>query len=171
MDTGVDETSMFPTWFRSLSLAYISKVLMRFIHSLNSNGNLLIDPDISFGIIRFEGEKRYFILDNPESITLKAVRSVKWSMLIELVSRTIQPVFFLILARLLTPDDFGLASAATIVISFSQLFWDAGLSKALIQTNEEMVSAANVVFWVNAALGVVIYVILFAGAPLIAFIF
>jgi O-antigen/teichoic acid export membrane protein len=106
-----------------------------------------------------------------ETVTDKAKRSVKWSVLNELVSRTIQPVIFLVLARLLTPDDFGLASAATIVINFSQMLWDAGLGKALIQTKEDLEQAADVVFWVNAALGVTIYAILFTTAPLIAIFF
>ena len=110
-------------------------------------------------------------MGNSESVNSKAVHSVKWSVLIEVITRTIQPIFFLVLARLLTPDDFGLASAATIVISFSQIFWDAGLGKALIQTKEEVASAANVVFWANAILGVIIYAILFTGAPLIAAFF
>jgi teichuronic acid exporter len=106
-----------------------------------------------------------------ETIKLKATRSVKWSVLIEIVSRTLQPVVILILTRLLSPNDFGLASAATIVINFSQLFWDAGLGKALIQTKEDPKLAANVVFWMNVALGLTIYFILFITAPLIALFF
>jgi PST family polysaccharide transporter len=106
-----------------------------------------------------------------ESIIQQAKRSVKWSVLIEVVSRTAQPVIFLVLARLLTPSDFGLSSAAAIVIGFSQMLWDAGLGKALVQTKEDVDSAANVVFWVNSALGAVIYVTLFAAAPWIAAFF
>jgi O-antigen/teichoic acid export membrane protein len=106
-----------------------------------------------------------------DSLKLKATRSIKWTVLIEIVSRTIQPIVFLILARLLSPDDFGLASAATVVINFSQLFWDAGLGKALIQTKENLDQAANVVFWTNAVLGVTIYIILYFSAPFIALFF
>lgn len=110
-------------------------------------------------------------MSNSEIIKHKATRSIKWSVLNEIVSRTFQPVVFLILARLLSPNDFGLASAATIVINFSQLFWDAGLGKALIQTKEDPELAANVVFWMNVALGLTIYLILFITAPLIALFF
>ena len=72
--------------------------------------------------------------DSNQNITAKAVRSLKWSTLTEVVSRTAGPIIFVVLARLLTPDDFGVMATAMIAISFSQMFWDAGLSKALIQT-------------------------------------
>ena len=106
-----------------------------------------------------------------ESITTKATQSLKWSALMEIVSRTAQPVIFVILARLLTPNDFGVVATAMIAISFSQMFWDAGLSKALIQTREAPEEAAHVVFWTNVVLGLAIYLLLFFMAPAIALFF
>lgn len=103
-----------------------------------------------------------------DSITAKATKSVKWSALTEVVSRTASPIIFVILARLLTPADFGVVATAMIAISFAQMFWDAGLSKALIQTREAPEDAAHVVFWTNIFLGVLIYLILFISAPAIA---
>lgn len=97
--------------------------------------------------------------------------SLKWSALMEIVSRTAQPLIFIILARLLTPDDFGVLATAMIAISFSQMFWDAGLSKALIQMKESPEEAGHVVFWTNICLGLLIYIILFAMAPAIALFF
>lgn len=102
------------------------------------------------------------------SATAKAVNSVKWSALMEIVSRTASPIIFVILARLLTPADFGIVATVMIAISFSQMFWDAGLSKALIQTNEQPEEAAHVVFWTNTFLGILIYVLLAALAPWLA---
>jgi len=102
------------------------------------------------------------------SIVTRAASSVKWSALTEVVSRTAQPIIFVILARLLSPDDYGVVATASIAITFSQMFWDAGLSKALIQTKEAVVEAADVVFWTNVALGVALYLALFAGASWIA---
>jgi PST family polysaccharide transporter len=105
------------------------------------------------------------------SITGKAVGSLKWSALMEVVSRTAQPIIFVILARLLAPNDFGVVATAMIAISFSQMFWDAGLSKALIQTQEAPEDAAHVVFWTNVVLGLLIYLLLFFTAPAIALFF
>jgi O-antigen/teichoic acid export membrane protein len=98
----------------------------------------------------------------------KATKAVKWAVLTEIVSRTAQPIVFIVLAKLLTPDDFGVVGTAMIAIAFCQMFWDAGLSKALVQTKEAHLDAAHVVFWTNLAMGLLIYAILFAGAPLIA---
>jgi O-antigen/teichoic acid export membrane protein len=106
-----------------------------------------------------------------EPVTQKAAGSVKWSALMEVVSRTASPIMFVILARLLTPEDFGVVSIAMIAISFSQMFWDAGLEKALIQTKEVPEKAADVVFWTNLVLGIVTYIILFLIAPWLATFF
>jgi PST family polysaccharide transporter len=109
--------------------------------------------------------------DSNQNITAKAVRSLKWSALTEVVSRTAGPIIFVVLARLLTPDDFGVMATAMIAISFSQMFWDAGLSKALIQTKACPEEAAHVVFWTNVILGLLIYLLLFIAAPAIALFF
>ena len=106
-----------------------------------------------------------------QNITTKAVGSLKWSALTEIAARTAQPIIFVVLARLLAPTDFGVLATAMIVISFVQMFWDAGLSKALIQTKEVPENAAHVVFWTNLTLGIIIYTLLFAAAPYIAFFF
>ena len=106
-----------------------------------------------------------------EAVKIKAIASVKWSALTEVVSRAVTPITFVILARILTPQDFGIIAIAQIAISFCYLFWDAGLQKALIQTREPLEKAANVVFWINLILGLAIYAILFATAPLLATFF
>ncbi len=109
--------------------------------------------------------------EQKRNITAKAVGSLKWSALMEIVSRTASPITFVVLARLLTPADFGVMATAMISISFSQMFWDAGLSKALIQTEAAPEDAAHVVFWTNVLLGLLIYALLFLAAPTIAFFF
>jgi O-antigen/teichoic acid export membrane protein len=103
-----------------------------------------------------------------ESVFRRAQASLKWSIFTELVSRTAQPIVFVILAKLLTPEDYGVVGTAMIAIAFCQMFWEAGLGKALIQIKESPLEAAQVVFWTNLALGGVIYVLLFVSAPAIA---
>lgn len=106
-----------------------------------------------------------------ETIAVKAARSMKWSVLTEVVSRSVTPLTFIALARILAPQDFGVVAVAQIAISFCSLFWDAGLEKALIQTKEPLDKAANVVFWTNIILGLVIYCILFTISPLLSVFF
>jgi len=62
----------------------------------------------------------------------RAIKSVKWSALGEIASRSIQPIVTLILARLLTPADFGVVGIAMIAIGLAQIFQDFELRKTLI---------------------------------------
>ncbi|HWQ46887.1 MAG TPA: lipopolysaccharide biosynthesis protein [Longilinea sp.] len=110
-------------------------------------------------------------MDNSNFIITKAIKNIKWSASIELATRIISPLLLIILARLLAPGDFGLVSTATIAITFFQIFWDAGLSKALVQNNELHSGAANVVFWTNLVFSIVVYVVLFFSASAIASFF
>ncbi|MEM9089112.1 MAG: lipopolysaccharide biosynthesis protein [Cyanobacteria bacterium P01_F01_bin.53] len=84
------------------------------------------------------------------------VRALKWSFLSEIAAKAVQPLVFVVLARLLTPEDYGVVASATMVISFSQMFWEAGMGKAIIQYQGERNIAANAAFWVNNALGIVV---------------
>lgn len=82
--------------------------------------------------------------------------ALKWSFLSELAAKAIQPVVFIVLARLLTPEDFGVMTAAMMVIAFSQIFWEAGMGKALIQRQTYIEEAANAAFMINIGLGILI---------------
>ena len=92
----------------------------------------------------------------------------KWSAASEIISRAIQPIIFILLARLLKPEDFGVMSAALMVIGFSQIFWEAGMAKSLIQRQTNIDDASNVAFWVNLVLGFVVAVILYFAAGIVA---
>jgi O-antigen/teichoic acid export membrane protein len=105
------------------------------------------------------------------SVKKRAVKSVKWTFLMEVVGRGTQPIITLILARLLTPADFGLIGMCMVVISLTLVFQNFGLDRALIQREEGISEAANVAFWANLLLSVVLYLILFLSAPLIATFF
>ena len=97
--------------------------------------------------------------------------ALKWSFLSELAVKAIQPMVFIVLARLLTPEDFGVMTAAMMVIAFSQIFWEAGMGKALIQRQTQIEEAANAAFMINIGLGVVIACLLYLFAQPIAQIF
>jgi len=102
---------------------------------------------------------------------MSLIRSLKWSFFAELVSKAITPVVFIVLARLLSPEDFGVMAAALMVIAFSQIFWEAGMGAALIQRQTDVKDAANVTFWINIGLGCVIAVVLYVASESIASVF
>jgi len=106
--------------------------------------------------------------DSGASLREQVLRASVWSTLAELCARVFPPLVFVVVARLLGPADYGVASAGLIVLSFTQTFWDAGLGRALIQYPGELTSASNVVFWTNAALAAVVYAVLWVLAPWIA---
>jgi O-antigen/teichoic acid export membrane protein len=99
---------------------------------------------------------------------MNAHNALKWSFLSELSSKAVQPLVFIVLARLLTPEDYGVVASATMVISFSQIFWEAGMSKSIIQYQGDRNTAANVGFWINIFLGVFVAFILVVTSDVIA---
>ena len=68
-----------------------------------------------------------------ENIKKDTLKGVKWTAIEKIALQGIQFVIGLILARLLTPSDFGLVGMLAIFISVSQTFVDGGFSNALIR--------------------------------------
>jgi PST family polysaccharide transporter len=104
----------------------------------------------------------------PDSWDSQAIRAVRWATLGEILPKLAAPISLIVLARLLSPEDFGVVAAATVVVSFSQLFWDAGLTKALIHRQGDIASASQTVFWTNLAIACVICAGVYPAAPWIA---
>ena len=70
------------------------------------------------------------MLDTKMSGTI--VNSVKWSSLTEIATKLITPITAMILARLLTPSEFGVIATVNMTISFADVFTDAGFQKYII---------------------------------------
>ena len=68
-----------------------------------------------------------------EDIKKDTLKGVKWTAIEKIALQGIQFVIGLILARLLSPSDFGLVGMLAIFISISQTFIDGGYSNALIR--------------------------------------
>jgi O-antigen/teichoic acid export membrane protein len=92
----------------------------------------------------------------------------KWAFLASLVSRFAPPLFTIVLARILTPEDFGLLAVAMVVIAFVTLFQDLGLKQALVQRREIDDGLLGMVFRATAAFGLAWFAALFLAAPLFA---
>lgn len=88
-----------------------------------------------------------------------------------IIPKIITPLTMLAIAKILAPEVFGLLSTAMIVISFSQMFWEAGMTKALINIKENVDESANSVFYFNSAISIIIYTIIFFLSPLLAVYF
>ncbi|MEL6495643.1 MAG: lipopolysaccharide biosynthesis protein [Cyanobacteria bacterium J06623_7] len=73
-----------------------------------------------------------------------------------------------LLARLLTPNDYGLIGMATPMIGFVQLFKDLGLSTATIQRDEINHRQVSTLFWINLGVSAIISLVFAALAPVAA---
>jgi PST family polysaccharide transporter len=73
----------------------------------------------------------------------------------------------IVLARLLTPQDFGLIGMVTVVISFAAIFKDAGLSMATVQKAHITEEQINTLFWVNVLISTILGLGIIACAPLV----
>ena len=68
-----------------------------------------------------------------EDLNKKIGRATKWSSITEIIAKLISPLVNMLLARLLVPSAFGAVTTITMVISFAEVFTDAGFQKYLIQ--------------------------------------
>jgi len=71
------------------------------------------------------------------------------------------------LARLLSPEDFGLQGMVLALTSFVGLFRDAGLSMATVQREAVQHEQASTLFWVNVIIGLALTILVAAAAPLL----
>jgi PST family polysaccharide transporter len=76
-----------------------------------------------------------------------------------------------IMARLLTPADFGLIAMAGAVTAFIGLFTDLGLSAATVQRTSVSHDLVSTLFWVNLGAGLLLMLTAFAAAPVAAWFF
>ncbi len=79
----------------------------------------------------------------------------------------VQTATTMVLARLLSPQDFGLMGMVVVVTGFLALFRDAGLGMATIQRLEVTHEQTSTLFWINVAVGAILATLCVALAPLV----
>ena len=75
------------------------------------------------------------------------------------------------LARLLTPEDFGLIAMVTAVVGFLATFKDAGLSAATVQREDLREEQVSLLFWLNVAVSFALMLVIAAVSPLVAWFY
>ncbi len=103
-----------------------------------------------------------------DSIKNKAVKGIGWSIVDNISGSGITFIVGIILARILSPAEFGVIGILTILIAVSNSIVDSGFSNALIRKKDANEIDYNTVFYVNVVLGGVMYLILFFSSPAIA---
>lgn len=102
------------------------------------------------------------------SLKQKTVTSMIWGFLQRFVTMGVSFISNIILARLLTPDDYGCIGMLMIFIALSNTFIDGGFGSALIQKKRPTSEDYSTIFYWNIFLSIVLYGVLYLCSPFIA---
>jgi PST family polysaccharide transporter len=116
--------------------------------------------------------QRYFE-DHKESGKLgsEALRGGMASVAIQYGNGALQLAAAVVLARLLTPDDFGLVAIITVITSFAPLLIDFGLGDATAQRSKITQGQVSSLFWLSTGAGLAIAILLAITGPFIAWLY
>ncbi len=102
------------------------------------------------------------------SLKQKTFKGIIWSAVERFSTQGVQFLFGIVLARMLTPSDYGAIAMLTIFLAISQTFIDSGFGNALIRKLDRTEKDKSTVFFFNLFMAIICYVVLFIAAPFIA---
>jgi PST family polysaccharide transporter len=102
------------------------------------------------------------------SLKNKAVKGFAWNMLQGTGTQIISFVVFLVLARLLDPESFGLVAMATVALAFFRVFKEFGFATAIIQRKKLESGHIDTAFWTDILVNSIMMTITFLSAKGIA---
>jgi O-antigen/teichoic acid export membrane protein len=107
----------------------------------------------------------------PGRLGRTAARAVLWNYLSFASGKLLVLVTMAVLARLLTPQDFGIVAFATVAVTYLGVLQDLGLGGAVIQRRDDTEEAAQTVYVLNLGVGALLTVITALSAPAVAAFF
>ena len=111
------------------------------------------------------------LLSPGEALSQRVVRGGIWVFALQIASQALILLRTIVLARVLTPGDFGLMGIALLAISALETFSETGFRTALIQKKEDAEDYLDIAWTVSALRGLVLFAILYLAAPYIALFF
>lgn len=102
------------------------------------------------------------------SLKKKAVASSMWASIQQFGRMGISFVANLVMARLLTPEDYGAIGMLMVFVALSMIFVDSGFANALIQKPNPSEEDYSTIFFFNLMVAVVLYFVLFFASPAIS---
>lgn len=103
-----------------------------------------------------------------ESLKDKTVKGVFWGSVERFSGQGIQFLVLIVMARLLTPKDYGLIGMITVFTSIAQTLIDSGFSQALIRKQNRTNVDNSTTLYFNIAVGVFVYALFYSIAPIVA---
>lgn len=107
-------------------------------------------------------------MSSEKNLKQKATSSMLWTAIQKYSTMVIQFVSGIILARLLTPHDYGCIGMLSIFMVLAEAFIDGGFGSALIQKKTPTQTDYSTIFYWNCIMALLMYVALFFSAPAIA---
>jgi len=105
------------------------------------------------------------------TLSQKVVRSGFWVFFLRMINRGFSFIRLIILARILSPSDFGLMGIALLTISILETFTQTGFQSALIQKKEDIQPYLDTAWTFLILRGIILFIILYLIAPFVAFFF
>ena len=105
------------------------------------------------------------------NIKQETLSGAKWTMINKCVMQPVNFVYFMVLARLITPAEFGVLSLTGIFFALANSLKEAGLGAALIRKQDRTEADCSTVFWFNIAANVLIALVFWLVAPWFAVFF
>lgn len=117
-----------------------------------------------------EKELEYIVENERNSMSIKnqAAKGVMWNTIERFSTQGMQFVLTIVIARILSPDDYGLVAMLGIFMAVAQTFVDSGFGNALIQKKNRTEVDYSTTFYFNIVISVFIYLLFFVSAPWIS---
>lgn len=104
----------------------------------------------------------------PSDLKKKTAKGMLWSAVERFSTQGFQFLFGILLARLLTPNDYGMIAMLTIFLAICQTFIDSGFANAIIRKIDRTEKDMATMFFFNIGMSLVCYAIIYLSAPFIA---
>ena len=102
------------------------------------------------------------------SLKQTAAAGVKWTGSTAVTTTALQFIRLAVLARLLSPSDFGLMAMIMIVVGLAQSFSDMGISNAIIHRQDINAQQLSSLYWLNVIAGILVFFLVLFVTPVIA---
>lgn len=102
------------------------------------------------------------------SLKKQSMSAFVWKLLERAGNQLVQIVVQIVMARLLAPEQFGALAIILVFVNLGNVFVQSGLPTAIIQTPRLESSDASTAFWLSLSISVVLYILIFAFAPVVA---
>jgi len=101
----------------------------------------------------------------------KAKRGIGWTGIQSITITLFEVIQLTILARILTPEEYGLIAIVYIVMNIGNVFSNVGLDVAIIQRKNPTINELSTMYWLNVFNGLLVFAILYVSSPILSLCF